>query len=150
MHYHNGSFPSMQKLTVKASYKCSTKATQNCTTGCTRDLTRYALVHWINYHGKEYYKKRGSHTCAICKLGFPSAAMLVAHLQQSYGGSPKEDKNIHAANMKKRDVLWHVDGVHINADPNFHFLPNFEELKSAFNVAAPRKFHAMSQFRFSS
>ena len=52
--------------------------------------------------------------------------------------------------MKKRGLLWHVDDIHINASPDFHFFPNHEELKLASNVPSPRKFHAIFQFRFSS
>ena len=49
--------------------------------------------------------------------------MLVAYLQQQYDANPKEDLNVHAANVKKRGLLWHVDDIHINASPDFHILP---------------------------
>ena len=93
MHYNNGSCQSMQKLATETSYKCPTKATQNCTMNRTRNLTPYALAHWVSYHGKQHYKKHSSFDCAIFKLGFPSQAMLVAHLQQQYGVNPKPDLN---------------------------------------------------------
>jgi len=76
--------------------------------------------------------------------------MLVAQLQQQYDANPKEDLNVHAANMKKPGLLWHVDNIHINASPDFHILPSHKELMSTPNVPSPRKFHVIFQFWFSS
>jgi hypothetical protein len=90
------------------------------------------LPHWHRNHAESMYNAPGYYNCSICKFGFPSKALYVAHLQSLYDN---KRFHFHAASMAKLGVLRHIDSSHINPNPAIRALPTLSKLKSASRMS---------------
>jgi hypothetical protein len=121
---------------------------KNCNSDDPKTFNKHssAMTHWVERHAASALNAPGYYNCWLCKLGFFSREMYVAHLRRSYGDyyEPLSD---HSTTLRQTSGIWTPDVSYIHVTSSSRH-PSYTELYAIHMASVDTMTdHAIAVFR---